>query len=104
MSQSRVTIYNAVEAQLKPYHDKHGFYPDKVFLSPLSYSIVLREIAAEQKYASYNISEWTFGAKRIRFFPDRELELITVQEPGEFVMVGRQDDYSNYVLERTILK
>jgi hypothetical protein len=99
-----VTIYSAIEAQIRPYHDKHGFYPDKVFLSLPSYAAVMKEVALSSRYAVYEISRWEFNDdKKLIFSPNIELKIVKVEELGEFVMVGRHEDYSNYVFEKTVL-
>lgn len=74
--------------------------PDHIFIGPALYSNFLKDLKSKMTYSSYTISH-SFNEVRYSFLPGYST-IHLVNEPGDFILTGDIDAYSNYSLEKAV--
>lgn len=101
MSRSTPTIFSIIEHTATLYKQAKSVAPTHVFISSYNYSNLAKEIGGSSYYR-----EDITRAQRVAAIHTAvgELEVLVVKEDSnDFILIGREDDYLNYVMEKTVL-
>lgn len=101
MSVSTQTIFNAIEYAAVLYKLEKHTAATHAFLSPYNYAQLKKEL--KSSFFSWARAEQVDGSM-VLSTRSGSIEIMKVQEDSnDFILVGREDDYLNSVVEKTIL-
>ncbi len=101
MWKSTPTIFSTIEHVATLYKKAKSVAPTHVFVSPYNYSNLAKEIGTRLEYQQDHSRAQQLIA--IDTVVGRLMVSIVTEDSNDFILIGREDDYLDYVMERTVL-
>lgn len=103
MWKSTPTIYSTIQHVATLYKTAKSVAPTHVFLSVYNYSNLVKELKTSHELRYQRSDAQAQEVVSIDTFVGRLQILVVNEDSNDFVLIGRQDDYLDYVMERTVL-